>query len=347
MEKRTTTIIGVLIWGLLLIAGYASSAGLAPEEFYRGRSIDFTIPSAPGGTVDTFGRVMAEMFNRYLGSTSLITNRRAAGGLEGYVHIYRGKPDGSVIGSGLSLVIAFNQIFRSPGADYDMHKYSYIISAPPEGHVLVVGKNSPYQSIADLKAGKKLVLGSGSPSSNMTISACTLIDVLGLDGKVVTAYPGEPKRRLAIAQGELTGEVGPVASERRGVEQGMAKALCVLGTKRLKEWPELPALTELVPLEGEKRKLVAMWDKEIQQLYMIIGSPGIPKDTVKYIRKTCMDKILKDPQFPELVHRSLERKFPVEDMVTGEEIEETMQRLFDQQDSLRKMFERLIEKYRA
>ena len=347
MKKRTTIIISVFILALLVMADYGLVEGQSPQEFYRGRTVDFTLPSSPGGTVDTFGRVMAEMFNRHLGSTSLMTNRRRAGGLEGYVHIYRGKPDGSVLGSGLSLVIAFNQIFKSPGADYDMHKYSYIISAPPEGHVMVVGKNSPYQTIADLKAGKKLVLGAGSPASNMAVAGCIAIDVLNLDGKMVPAYPGASKRRLALAQGELTAEVGPVATARRGVEQGVTKALCVLGTKRLKEWPEVPAITELVPLEGEKRKLVAMWDKEIQQLYMIIGSAGIPKDRVQYIRKICMEKILKDPEFPELVYRSVERRFPLEDMLSGEEIEETMQRLADQQDSLRNLFEGLLKKYRS
>ncbi len=347
MKRRIAAIIGALILSLLLIASCAPTGGLAPEEFYEKRTIDFTVPSSPGGTVDRFGRVWAEMFDRHLGSTSLVTNRRAAGGLEGYVHIYQGEPDGRTLGSGINLVIVLNKVFKSPGADYEFDKFSYIVGGPPEGHVMMVGVDGPYQSVADLQAGKNVVIGAGSPGSNMAVSATVVIEVLGIDGKMNPAYKGSSKRRLAIAQGELAGECGPLTSAMVGIESGMVKPLFVLGTERLKELPEVPALTELVDLEKQNIELLEMWDDTIRLSFIIVGSADIPKDRLKYLRETATDRIMKDPEFASLIQKAMARPVNVADFLTGEQLEKSAQKLAGEQESLRALFEGLLAKHRA
>ena len=90
----------------LTAVGYAES----PAEFYKGKNIDFTLNDRPGGDAEMLARLMGPYMKEYMGATPIYTNMRKAGGSEGYVHVYRAKPDGLTMGVATLLPMILNPI---------------------------------------------------------------------------------------------------------------------------------------------------------------------------------------------------------------------------------------------
>jgi len=57
--------LGIAAAALAAIVG-SQAAAQTPEEFYRGKSIDFVIGYPPGGSNDTFGRLVARHLGKYI-----------------------------------------------------------------------------------------------------------------------------------------------------------------------------------------------------------------------------------------------------------------------------------------
>ena len=96
----------------LFFAGLWFAPVATAEEFYKGRSINFIIGSAPGGGYDTYSRLVASHLGRYIeGRPTIIPqNMPGAGSIVPPNYLYNVAPkDGTAIGM-LDEAIYLNQI---------------------------------------------------------------------------------------------------------------------------------------------------------------------------------------------------------------------------------------------
>src|SRR5215217_2626177 len=115
MSGRTLT---CKILGSVAIASLGfSSVAIAQSEadFFKGKTVNYIIATAPGGGYDYYGRLVAEYMQKHLpGSTFVVRNMPGAGHVVGANYIYAAKPDGLTIGS-FNTGLIYNQLIGLEG----------------------------------------------------------------------------------------------------------------------------------------------------------------------------------------------------------------------------------------
>lgn len=335
----------VLSFYLVVLNLAIAKPGIAkPVEFYRGKVIEFTSTAQPGGGIYNYITTMKPFIEKYTGAKVIVTIKRKGGGLEGYSYIYRSKPDGLRMGAGSSLPMLLNYIFEAPGLDYDGSKFNFIGASMPDRMVLMVNPKGPYQSIAALQHAKGLKFGVQSMMGNISLANVSVMHNLDLDALQVPGYEGGVLVRLAVLQGEVaacTSSMSEALTPAIGV-----KPLFVLGTKRDPALPDLPALGELVKLQGEKM-ILNKWHDQLRNAKAWFLPPGVDKDKIDYLREV-YNKIIKDPGFITMSETMFGRSFRIEGiLVPGKEFQKEVQEIINNKKAMRTAFLPLFKKYTA
>jgi tripartite-type tricarboxylate transporter receptor subunit TctC len=338
----------MLIAALTLAAigcGSTSLESAAPADFYNGRTIDFVVSDAAGGETDLLARVIASYLERDSGANVLVTNRRGAGGLDGMNYLYSGEADGLTLGVTSAFKFVANDVLNEPAAVYDIEDFSYVMLLGNEPLYLFVSPDGPYQSIADLQEGKNLKIGGSSASGPISLGGLTVIEILGLDAKVVTGLSGDSDRSLAVERGEVVGYVSSIPTVKASMEAGLVKPLFVLGTQRDPLAPDVPAITELVNLTGEDLALVDLWETAlVGGMRIYLAPPGVPQDRLAFLSDMAA-RWTQDPQFRDDINRVT--GYDVEEYAVGDDVSHVMLDLAAGLDGYRAKFAEMIEKYRA
>jgi len=346
MTKRAVSaIIVLLLIAVLVPAGCGTNDEPAgtPAEFYEGKTIELVVSGSAGGRNDLVSRVLASYLERDTGANVVVTNMDQSGGMEGINHVYRSDPDGLTLGTVPSLKFVSNKVLDEPVAAYDLSDFSYILGVGYRRYCLLVSVDGPYQSVADLQAGEDLLLGASSPSGPIALGGMSVIEMLGLDAKVVTGFNSESDRSLAVVRGETVGYVhDPVGLS--SVDEGLVKPLFTLGSSRDPEVPDVPAITELVNLEGENLELAGLWNDTLVSSTILIAPPGTPDDIVAFLRDIAA-AWTEDEDFQQDVNTVSGSENQA--YISGAALEASMLALADNLDAYGAIFAEMIEKYRA
>lgn len=91
---RKSGLIGAL-GGLLILAGVSPLvAAPAVEDSYPSKTVRLIIPSAPGGSADIIGRLIATKLSERLGKQVILDYHAGAAGVIGTEVVAKSKPDG-------------------------------------------------------------------------------------------------------------------------------------------------------------------------------------------------------------------------------------------------------------
>ena len=159
MTRRLIAIVLVLtLVCMAVVSGCGSDTpqGTTPAEFYRGKTINLIVSHSAGSSADRVSRVLASYLERDTGANVVVTNRVGAGGLEGINYVYRSEPDGLTLGVVTQGKLVPNKIMDEPAAVYNIEDFSYIMTVGASLYYLLVSPDGPYQSVADLQAGREL-----------------------------------------------------------------------------------------------------------------------------------------------------------------------------------------------
>jgi len=345
MSRWVLSLMGIVLLGSLLIFVVSASAGgLDAASFYKNKAIDLTCVNAPGASADIFARMSQPFIQKYTGAGAVIVaNRRGAGGLEGYNFVYRAEANGLHIGIGTRTAIPLNEIMDEPGVAYDATKYLYLLGVERSRNILSVKTAGRYNSLADLKAGKNLKLAATSPAGNLAMAGVTAIYALGLDAKVVSGFKGPTECGVALLQGEIDAWACPAESALSLFKGGQIKGLCILAPERDKAFPNIPTITELISLQGDRKEVIELWGPLVQGR-IFFAPPGMPGDRVEFLRKAFSD-VAKDPGFAAGVEKLFGYKGI--DVDTGEQVLKEMKFLIDRKTRFKALFEDLFNRYRA
>ena len=196
-------------------SGSGSSAAAKPDtDFYKGKTINFILPQAPGG-VFSYSMVPAtQLAAKYLNAKINVSYVSAGSGLVGDQQIYAAAADGLTIGDE-SVGTMINNILqgRDKGFPVDVQKLSYIGGVPQNPIALVTCKGSKYasmslQDILAVKTPFKVITGTGT---GYTFEKA-LFNLYGTPAQTLSGYPSTAEATAGCLRGDAPFAIQSVAS---------------------------------------------------------------------------------------------------------------------------------------
>lgn len=287
--------------GLVMLAG--SAAAQEGPDFFKGKTVNYIVATAPGGGYDTNGRLVAQFMQKHLpGSTFVVQNMPGAGHLIGANFVYASDPDGLTFGT-FNTGLIYGQLAGNPGIKFDLAQMSWIGKVSSDPRVVVVSKDSGINSYEDLvKLQEPIKFASAGVGSASTIETTMLVKALGLKIQVVSGYNGSDDQ-LAMRRGEVQGIIGSRSTFQPFVDAGNGKFIAQIGGSET----DIPQLASLVNNDDAKR-VIALVESQSDISRLTAGPADIPADRLKTLR----DAYAAATSDPEFLAKAKEIGVPVD-----------------------------------
>jgi tripartite-type tricarboxylate transporter receptor subunit TctC len=303
MSKKSILMNGfivVLIMMTTALMGQATAATPAARQsaadFYKGKAVKIILPSNPGGTIDILTRIMVNYLPEVTGATWVVVNQAAGSGFVAANTFFNDtKPDGLTLHGNSYGKLWPPYLMDDPIVKYDITKYEYIGGLKGGPTVLGMNANGPYTTVNALKAGKGIKFSGRQPKSLLTLGTVLAIDILNLDAKVISGYPGTADAQMAVMQKETDGFATTGETMFRAERDKSIKCMFLIEAERDQSYPNWPSITEFAKLsERQKRMMGAIFPDG--KAYMV--PPGTPEDIKQFLMdsfaKVFANKVFQD-----------------------------------------------------
>jgi len=275
-------------------------------EFYRGRTITLIIPTAPGGINNLAGRLVARHLGRFIPGTPAIVaeNRDQGGGVALANSFAQGAPkDGTVIAN-VQRAVPQLAIQGERTARFDPLALTWLgslSSFSTDAYLLIVNAHHPAHNLRELAAPAvpALIGGDDIGSTNLTF-ALVARDVLKLNIQVKDGFSGAPGMFLAMANGDLDGQViglnSIMANQPALWNAKEVRVLLQFGrATRHKLLPDVPLATEL-KRDRQALDIIAFTEAPLYMALPFLAPAGIPADRAAALKSAFM-AMVKDREF--------------------------------------------------
>ena len=288
--------VAVLAVSLACVTGVPAARA---DAKFPSRPITLINPFTPGGPIDIHLRVLAPQAEKVFGVSVVVDNKPGAGGTLGPATMAAtAKPDGYMLAEIGSSVLLLPLLQKT--AFDTLKDFTYIINLSSYRYIVVVQKDSPWQSWNELVADARKNPGKLSYGSFGTNGAIHLAmeQIAAQQGVKFTHVPmrGASEQVAGLMGGHIqfapTGGLG-----YQMIEQGQFRALLTFTPGRNPRFPELPTLAEV----GVKL------DIDVTTPYGLAGPRGMDPKIVKILH----DGFKKASEMPESreVLKKLEQEY--------------------------------------
>ncbi len=262
----------VLQWAhSLALAGALFSAGSAWAQ--SSAPIRLLVGYAPGGPVDAAARLFAPALSRELGQSVVVENRPGAGGVLAGDLVAKAPANGQVLFFGASPTMTISpHVLKSMPFDplRDLQALAPILSY---ANVLVINKEQPFRSVAELQAFAranpgKVSYGSAGMGGSNHLSGELFARRVGAQMTHVP-YKGNAPAMTDVIGGQLTMMFDIIGTGRNYVNTGRVRALAVTSRERNPSLPDVPTLRE------------SGVDFDVGGWYGLYGPPQMPAELVQ------------------------------------------------------------------
>ncbi|NKE47364.1 tripartite tricarboxylate transporter substrate binding protein [Roseomonas frigidaquae] len=212
------------------------------------RPVTMIVPLGPGSTADILARTLADIWTQRLGQPVVVENRPSAGGIVATETLKNAPPDGHTIGLASQGTLVFNP-FLHANLRYDPRRdFTLVAPFAVVTNALVVPRNSPHRTVADLVAAAKAQPGqinfsSGGNGTSHHISMALFAQVSGTQ-LVHVPYRTAPAGILAVIAGEVQAGCYNIPTVLTQIRAGELRALAVTSAGRSEFLPDVPSLQE-------------------------------------------------------------------------------------------------------
>ena len=200
--------------GLLALTMVFLVTGTVFAETFPERPLTHIIPAKAGGGFDRSSRALAAGWEEILGQPIKFDYLPGASGGIGFGKLVNSPADGYTT---IMTTIAMHAMNVNTGtAKEGWDKIGFIGNLITDPNVLLVHNDSPYKTIEEFiaagkKAEKPLTISTSHPKAVSTLAAKILIELTGINAKVV-AFNGGSKARNALAGKQVDACIGPYFS---------------------------------------------------------------------------------------------------------------------------------------
>jgi tripartite-type tricarboxylate transporter receptor subunit TctC len=231
------------------IAGLvASPAALA--QAYPAKPVRVVVPWPPGGSNDVVARVVATRLTESLGQTFIVENRGGATGTIGSDIVAKSPPDGYTIMVTSATHVANPHTYKK--LPYDtMRDFAGVMPLATQVGMLVVHPSLPVRSVKELIALAKskpdqIAWASTGSGSYTWLTMALFLQMTGTKMLEVN-YKGGGPAVIALASGEVQVFFVGIGALTAALPAQRVRPLGVASDKRLKQFPDIPAVSESVP----------------------------------------------------------------------------------------------------
>ena len=233
---------GITVWALFTVAAPALA------QSYPYRPIRLIVPFPPGGSTDTYSRIISIKLSEALGQQLVLDNRAGAAGALGAELAAKAAADGYTIVLGQDGNLVVGQAVRKQ-KNYDtladFAPISLVVRTP---QVFVVNDKSPLRSLSDLIAAAKarpgaLTFASAGTAGSSHVMGTFFNGVTGINTMHVP-YKGGGPGMLDLYAGRVSYMITSIVSALTYARDGRARLLAVSGVKRSHLFPDVPTLAE-------------------------------------------------------------------------------------------------------
>jgi tripartite-type tricarboxylate transporter receptor subunit TctC len=275
-----------LLFGLgasVVSATFGPTDALA-DDFYQGKTLTVIIGFAPGGGVDTAGRLLARQIVRFIpGHPSLIVkNMEGAAGVVAANHLaQRIEPDGLTLAvPGRSWFV--EGLVKAPNVAFDPVKFGYIGSGGVENEVLRVRSDTGIKSFDDLKSTRTKIVFGSLGSGTATAMVPHMLAATGLPIQVVLGYGSTTRVLLALEQGEVNAVILP--EESFAFKQNLIQDKILVPLLQTRPAIEgVPLVRDVLP--PDRAPLLSLVNAPDSFGLMLVGPPGMPPERLEVLRK--------------------------------------------------------------
>jgi tripartite-type tricarboxylate transporter receptor subunit TctC len=272
------------------------------SDFYGGKTLSLIVGLPPGGGYDTYIRVLARHFGKFIpGHPSVVpSNMPGAGSMLAANYLYGKAPsDGTVLAMFASSA-AMEPLLGNKAALFDPAKFSWIGSMSQDVAYCGVWQSPGAASSFNEMMTKETIFGGGAPAAITYQHPMVLKNVLHANVRVIPGYAGTRDLVLAMQRGEVNGICGLFASSVKSqfaddVASGRLKLVIQMGSKTSDELGNIPSVFDYAKTEEEREVL----DLHFRQLLLgrpIAGPPGIPADRLQALRRALLET-MRDTDF--------------------------------------------------
>jgi tripartite-type tricarboxylate transporter receptor subunit TctC len=247
-------------------------AAYAAELNYPVRPIRIIVPYPPGGSTDPTARILGQWFAEKFAQPVVIDNRPGAGATLGHALGAQATPDGYTLLLGTSGGLVTGPAFGTKVA-YDPVKdltaIGLVVDVP---FLLIVHPSVPAKTMREFielgkaQAGKFAFASPGVGTPNHL--GMELLNSMAKTQFLHVPYKGGGPAMVDLMGGRVQALFGGIPYSAPAVNSGKARVLAVGHPRRVKAFPDAPAIAELLPGFNN-----TTW-------YGILGPAGIPKGIV-------------------------------------------------------------------
>ena len=236
------------VTGHLVIAALAFvTCAAASAQQYPTRAVRLIAHSAPGGTSDILGRLVAQKLTDAFGQQVVVENRAGASGIIGVEVAAKAPPDGyTLLITQTSIAINPSMFAKLPyNAQRDFAPITQLVVAP---NVLVVHPSVPAKSIKEFIALAKrnpgsLINGSPGQGTSPHLSAELFKSMSGIKLEHVQ-YKGAGQAIIGLLSGEIPVMFTTPPTAMPYIQAKRLRPLGVTTLKRAEALPDVPTISE-------------------------------------------------------------------------------------------------------
>jgi tripartite-type tricarboxylate transporter receptor subunit TctC len=220
----------------------------AQTAAYPNRPIKLVVPFAPGGTADTFARIVGQALSERVGQPVVVDNKPGGGGVIAADFVAKAAPDGYTLLVG---DVGANAVAPGlfPKLPYDALKdFAPITMGTTVPMVLIAHPSLPANTLPELLAlakAKPRSLNFGSAGSGgISHLAGEMMKIQAGVDMVHIPYKGGAQSLAGLTSGDTQLMFVTGSSALPQIKAGMVKAIAVAAPKRVSFLPDVPTMGE-------------------------------------------------------------------------------------------------------
>jgi tripartite-type tricarboxylate transporter receptor subunit TctC len=211
-------------------SGSPAGSGAADTSFYHGKSVNLIVPSAPGGSIDEWGRLLAPYMSQYLHATVKVVSVPAGNTIVGQNEIASAAPNGLTFG----ILNVSNDVeltaTKTSGLTFNPADLPVIGATPGTASGIFALSNTPYKTFADLQHAGSSVTALTVSSGTNDLVLRTILGAYGINVKYITGYENTADLAAGFLRGDGSVTAESVSSLIDPVQDGKVLPLMVAGT---------------------------------------------------------------------------------------------------------------------
>ncbi len=231
---------------LLLGAAALAAPALAQGTRYPSGRVTVVVPFPAGAATDISARVYAERLSALWGQPVVVDNKGGGNGIPAAETVARAKPDGLTVFATSAMTQAVNPAIYDKLPYDPVESFEAVTRMGTSPFVLLVDRNSPINTAAELTAMLKAQPGKhnyGAGALPARVASELYKLAAGVDATYV-GYKSNPQAIPDVQSGLLTFMMIDTVNAKVAIDRGALKGLFVTDSERYAAVPALPTAAE-------------------------------------------------------------------------------------------------------